>query len=65
MSSVSMYAEPDEFAGGKVLIGVGDDAQHVERAVLIVPDQGAELTPDECREVALGLLDALEVMGDA
>lgn len=58
-----MYAEPGEYADGKVLIGVGDDDQRVERAVLIVPNEGAELTPDECRAVALGLLDALEVMG--
>ena len=62
--SVSMYAEPGEYAGGKVLIGLGDDDQRVERAVLIVPGQGCELTHEECREVALALIDIFADRGE-
>lgn len=59
--SVSMYAEPAEYADGQVHIGAGEDDHGEFRVVLIVGKCGVELTTDECRQVQWALLDAMEV----
>ena len=61
--SVSLYAEPAEYAGERVSIGVGTTPTGKERVVLTVIGGQAVLTVNECRAIAEGLLDALELEG--
>jgi len=63
--SVSLYAEPAEYAGERVSIGVGTTPSGKERVVLTVIGGQAVLTVNECRAIAEGLLDAIEIEGGA